>query len=316
HSAEMFALLLYCFACCCSLSSFAFPIQDERNDRPIIVLLAQELRSPSPGRSSYIAASYVKTESAGARVAPVMVNQTEEQYRALFNSINGILFPGGGVDLVTSLYARSAKIFYDLAIEANDRGDYFPVWGTCLGFEELTYLTGELALVTQNDMRDAALPLNCYRSVEAKESKMFRDLPAELRKALASESLTANSHKWSLATSSYDAHAALKKFYKVLSTNSDGDLEFVSTIEAARDYPIYGTQWHPEKNAYEFTKAYVPHSPSAVRTSFYAAEFFVGEARKNRHGFGSEAEERKALIYNYSPEYGRPNGTFVQIYYF
>lgn len=34
------------------------------------------------------------------------------------------------------------------------------MWGTCLGFEELTYLTlGELALV-KNDMRDAALPLN------------------------------------------------------------------------------------------------------------------------------------------------------------
>lgn len=54
----------------------------------------------------------------------------------------------------------------------------------------------------------------------------------------------------------------------------------VCLCPAARDYPIYGTQWHPEKNAYEFTKAYVPHSPSAVRTSFYAAEFFVGEGRR------------------------------------
>jgi len=25
----------------------------------------------------------------------------------------------------------------NLAIEANDKGDYFPVWGTCLGFELL-----------------------------------------------------------------------------------------------------------------------------------------------------------------------------------
>lgn len=86
------------------------------------------------------------------------------------------------------------------------------------------------------------------------------------------------------------------------------------------------------------------HSPSAVRTSFYVAEFFVSEgrserrpaaalrprrppdarvvlicvpaARKSKHGFGSEAEERKALIYNYSPAYSGPNSTFVQIYYF
>lgn len=44
--------------------------------------------------------------------------------------------------------------------QANDRGDYFPVWGTCLGFEELTYLTlGKLVLI-KNNMRDMSLPLN------------------------------------------------------------------------------------------------------------------------------------------------------------
>ncbi|CAG05439.1 unnamed protein product [Tetraodon nigroviridis] len=300
----MFALLLYCFACCCSLSSFAFPIQDERNDRPIIgavgpgaafaqsgtVLLHRRLLREDPGepdRRAIQGAVQLHQRNPlprrGSRPGDVSVRPVRQN----------LLRPGYRGQ-------RQRRLLSGVGHVPGLRG------------ADLPDVVGELALVTQNDMRDAALPLNCYRS---KESKMFRDLPAELRKALASESLTANSHKWSLATSSYDAHAALKKFYKVLSTNSDGDLEFVSTIEA-RDYPIYGTQWHPEKNAYEFTKAYVPHSPSAVRTSFYAAEFFVGEARKNRHGFGSEAEERKALIYNYSPEYGRPNGTFVQIYYF
>lgn len=39
----------------------------------ILGVLAQEVRSPSPRKSSYIAASYVKTlESAGARVVPVL----------------------------------------------------------------------------------------------------------------------------------------------------------------------------------------------------------------------------------------------------
>lgn len=36
---------------------------------------------------------------------------------------------------------------------------------------------------------------------EAKESRMFRDFPADVLKELASKPLTANSHKWSLATS-------------------------------------------------------------------------------------------------------------------
>lgn len=45
----------------------------------------------------------------------------------------------------------------------------------------------------------------------------------------------------------------------------------------AYDYPIYGTQWHPEKNAFEWTKTYITHTPSAVRNNFYMAEFFVNE---------------------------------------
>lgn len=106
----------------------------------------------------------------------------------------------------------------------------------------------------------------------------------------------------------YNTNEELKTFYKVLSTNTDGKIEFVSTVEgsynaasltnshskftegicinecflfpflfSAYDYPIYGTQWHPEKNAFEWTKPYIPHSPSAVRTTFYMAEFFVSE---------------------------------------
>lgn len=31
----------------------------------------------------------------------------------------------------------TAKYIVDLAKKANNEGDYFPIWGTCLGFEEL-----------------------------------------------------------------------------------------------------------------------------------------------------------------------------------
>jgi len=30
---------------------------------------------------------------------------------------------------------KAGAYLIDLAIEANDAGDYFPVWGTCLGYE-------------------------------------------------------------------------------------------------------------------------------------------------------------------------------------
>ncbi|XP_042255871.1 gamma-glutamyl hydrolase [Thunnus thynnus] len=299
---------------CVSLSCLPFYSSAKKNDRPIIGVLTQEVYSPKPHQTSYIAASYVKyLESAGARVVPVLINQTLEEYKTLFNSINGILYPGGGVSIISSGYARAAKIFYDLAIEANQKGDYFPVWGTCLGFEQLTYLTSGKTLLTRTNTTSVALPLNFTN--ETKESRLFKGFPAELMEALASEPLTENSHKWSMAVETFNTNEELKMFYKVLSTNTDGKIEFVSTVEAY-DYPIYGTQWHPEKNAFEWTRPYIPHSPSAIKTTFYMAEFFVSEARKNFHRFETEEGEGKALIYNYSPVYTGIKSAFEQMYFF
>eukprot|EP00069_Balaena_mysticetus_P011561 bmy_01351T0 len=43
----------------------------------------------------------------------------DEEYEKLFKSINGILFPGGSVNLMKSGYAHVAKIFYKLAIQVS-----------------------------------------------------------------------------------------------------------------------------------------------------------------------------------------------------
>ncbi|KAM4718690.1 gamma-glutamyl hydrolase isoform 2-T2 [Anableps anableps] len=305
----MFLLLLFI-----SPLNFPFCSPAERNDEPIIGVLAQEVFSPKPNQTAYIAASYVKfLEAAGARVVPVMINKTLEEYKTLFSSINGILYPGGGVSIISSGYQRAAKIFYELAIEANKRGDYFPVWGTCLGFEQLMYLTSEKIQLSYSNTSGVALPLNFTE--EGKGSRMFKAFPPDLMSALSSEPLTENSHQWSLATLTYNTDENLSSFYKVLSTNTDGNIEFVSTVEAY-NYPVYGTQWHPEKNAFEWSRPYVPHSPSAVRTTFYMSEFFVSEARKNFHRFQSKEEESKALIYNYNPVYTGNTSAFQQIYLF
>ncbi|KAI5610278.1 gamma-glutamyl hydrolase precursor [Silurus asotus] len=274
------------------------------NDRPIIGVLAQEVYSPSPGKNSYIAASYVKyLESAGARVVPVMINRTEEEYTILFKSLNGILFPGGEVSILSSGYAKAAAIFYKLALEANLKGDYFPVWGTCLGLEALTVLTSGKSLLS---------PTN---TTESKDSRMFKDFPEDLMTSLANEAITENSHQWSVTTEDFNGDENLKRFYRILSTNTDGQTEFVSTIEAY-DFPIYGTQWHPEKNAFEWTKANIPHSPAAIKTTFYMAQFLVNEAKKSLHKFPSRDEEQNALIYNYQPTYTGWKSAFEQKYYF
>ncbi|KAI1889100.1 hypothetical protein AGOR_G00175600 [Albula goreensis] len=286
----------------------------EINDMPVIGVLAQELPARMPVGSSYIAASYVKyLESAGARVVPVKINQTLEEYERLFHSINGVLFPGGGVSIVSSGYAKAAKIFYELAIKANFNGDYFPIWGTCLGFEALTYLTSGKVLLSATNTSGIALPLVFTKN--STKSRMFSKFPVDVLEALASEPITENSHEWSLTVESYNKSEELLNFYSILSTNTDGKVEFVSTMEA-KDLPIYGTQWHPEKNAFEWTRPYIPHSPYAVKATFFMAEFFVNEARRSCHRFSSKEEELEALIYNYNPIYTGKKSAFEQVYVF
>nr|XP_006113705.1 gamma-glutamyl hydrolase [Pelodiscus sinensis] len=287
------------------------------NERPIIGILAQECDFTGFHRfgSSYIAASYVKfLESAGARVVPIRLNRTEEEYDQIFQSINGVLFPGGGVDLKTSEYSRVAKMFYNKALQANDKGDYFPVWGTCLGYEELTYLTSEEVLLTWTDTEDFAFPLNFTTAV--KSSRMFKNFPDDLLQKLATEPLTAHFHHWSLSMKNFTNNEKLRNFYKVLTTNTHADVEFISTMEAHK-YPIYGVQWHPEKNPFEWKiSAGISRSPSAMKVAHYTADFLVNEARKSLHYFPNKDEETKALIYNYIPVFTAEFSSFEQVYFF
>ena len=64
-------------------------------------------------------ASYVKyLEMAGARVVIVRGHQTDQYYQDMFQLLNGLLLPGGDVDLVTSESTRVARLFLTMSIEA------------------------------------------------------------------------------------------------------------------------------------------------------------------------------------------------------
>ncbi|XP_061455873.1 alpha-tocopherol transfer protein isoform X3 [Rhineura floridana] len=290
------------------------PMKKSRN---VTGILAQEtdFKSFQKFGSSYIGASYVKfLESAGARVVPIRLNRSDEEYDKIFNSVNGILYPGGSVDLKTSEFARVSKIFYSKALKANDRGDYFPVWGTCLGHQLLSVLTSGEDLLTWTNTDGFALPLNFTQ--DTKGGRMFQDFPDDLLQVMASEPVTSNFHFWSLSVQNFTNNKRLSKFYKILTTNVHNNVEFISTMEAYR-YPIYGVQWHPEKNQFEWkNSAGIPHSRSAIKVGFYTADFLVNEARKSDHHFSSKKEETNALIYNFSPVYTGLFSCFDQAYFF
>lgn len=242
-------------------------------------------------------------------------NSTKEQLKSLFSQINGIIFPGGGSELVRTPLFYSAQYLYQLVLDANDRGIHFPLFGHCMGFQLLSMIVSEdFNILEKEQVEDRGLPLNFTR--KAATSRIFQNAPDWVMKTLGTEPVTMNYHHWGIGERHYLANAHLNNMFDILSTNVDdfGDT-FVSTVEGKR-YPLYGFQWHPEKNAFEWS-GHINHSPQAIAAMQYMADFAVTEARKNQQSFVSPAAEYKTLIYNYCPRYTADISTsFVQSYVF
>ncbi|XP_012934720.1 gamma-glutamyl hydrolase [Aplysia californica] len=297
-------------------STFPAKEAEEVNNRPIIGLLVKEVDySVSKLGDEYVEATYVKfLELAGARVVPIRNKQPLSYYDQIFKSVNGVLLPGGATDLKNSSYAEIGAYLYDKAIEANLYDDYFPIWGTCLGFELLSVLTAGENLLKTTQTENMTLPLNFVEGF--KSGRLFRHMSKDLIRHLATEPLTQNNHKFSLLVEDFKKSSLLSGFYQILSTSTGPDQqEFISTFEA-KAFPFYGTQYHPEKSIFKWqTNIAVNHGFYSVLASQYMADFFVNEARKSKHGFESVDFEAHQLIEN-DMEVFRADHTFRDTYYF
>lgn len=274
------------------------------NERPIIGVLSQP-GDPAPKSMSYIAASYIKwVESAGARVIPIFYDMNTDEVRERFKVINGLLIPGGGARLSPGhRFYDTAKLLVDLALEANDNGDYFPVHGTCLGLETLAHVISQnYTILTDFDAQDAAAPLLYTHNAEA--SHMVKALPPDVVRDLQNFPIAMENHVKGLAMASFVENPKLSNFFNVLSLSIDkSGNPYISTMEAKK-YPITATQWHPEKNAFEWSMTiHIPHSPEAIRMTQEVANFFVSEARKNMHRAQTIFAEDQMLIYNWIPHF-------------
>ncbi|GLG97987.1 Folate gamma-glutamyl hydrolase [Gryllus bimaculatus] len=289
------AVLLVCVAAASAATLHARAL----NNRPVIGVLSQEVSPTVAGiygnHSSYIAASYVKfLEGAGARVVPIIYAIVIARKETFEHSIG----------LMTLVYT-CAKL--------NARGDYFPLWGTCLGFELITYLAaGRREHRAWCDSENEMLPLDF--KPDFAESRLFKSASKEVIKILSTENVTPNFHHWCI-TEQNMTKFGLSEDWRVMSTNKDSDgFEFVSTIES-RSRPFYATMFHPEKIGYEWKEKHrTPHDAHAVLTMQYFADFFVDEARKSSHKFSPNGEIE--LIYQYQPTYTGNRTIYQQLYFF
>ncbi|XP_037929652.1 gamma-glutamyl hydrolase A-like [Teleopsis dalmanni] len=297
---------------------------DGENPMPIIGILTQEVSNlilrkyPGQNYSSYIAASYVKfVEGAGGRVVPIWIGKERDYYEDIMSKINGVLLPGGATYFNNSDgYYDAGQHIYNIAIEMNNNGTYMPIWGTCLGYELLVYLSANgTDPRTGCSSQSQALPLEFKDGYQ--NSRLFKEASTEVINIFENYPVTANFHIYCFTQKTF-ADMNLLDDWNILSINHDWNgSEFISTVEHKK-YPFYGVQFHPEKNLYEFVlNRNITHISKAITTSQYFADFFVMETRKNHNSFANKTEEANVLIYNYSPEYtGMVGSAFIQQYLF
>lgn len=175
------------------------------NNRPIIGIFTQPTTDENPacgGDCLYIAASYVKyIESAGARVVPINYYSNQSQLDYLLSSLNGFMFPGGGAG-----YPDSAQYVYDQIVEYNKKGDYFPLWGTCMGFEWLVIATTQNVNILdpksgQMDAYNYSIPLDFTEA--AYKSRIFASASNQIMNILSTQNVTMNNHHYGLWTGSF-----------------------------------------------------------------------------------------------------------------
>eukprot|EP00887_Chlorella_sp_A99_P003173 scaffold9.g3173.t1 len=226
--------------------------EEKLNLRPLIGVLTQS-GDPAPEGQSYVAASYVKfLESAGARVVPILCDMPKAEIRrrrgrmdgrewdgrkrerrewdgvagrgvsqCMFDAVNGILLPGGAQDLRPGYaWYDAARYLYDLTIAANDARDFFPLHGTCLGFETLAVIASRNhSILTDFDAEDNASPL--YPTELALASRFFSSLPPQVFQHLQTKPYAMENHERGLAWSSLAENPGVEDFFNVLTLSRD-----------------------------------------------------------------------------------------------
>jgi gamma-glutamyl hydrolase len=257
----------------------------------------------------YVASSYVKwLELAGARAIPIPYDAPDKLVDEVFQQINGLLFPGGASDL-----PGAARRLWKRALRANQRGDFFPIWATCLGYEYVVMLAsakGEEILQSDFDAENISLPLNL---VHKEHSRLYAN--SRIQEIVRSKNVTLNNHFMGVEPSVFLHDEGLTNMFHISSVNRDrkGRL-FVSSIEPKLPdrHPVYAVQYHPEKNAFEYATtnnmAYedINHSVDGIFFSVYIAQFFGGllqrSVEQQTHVYNSP--ERHPLVYSYPMKRG------------
>ena len=211
--------------------------------------------SASSGASCFTTFYMHWVQSAGARAIILPVGANASTLDALLDSVNGVLFTGGGVEdfNFTSPFMLTAGYIYQSVLAKNDGGTFMPLHGTCQGMQVLAALTarnGSVVSMYAFDSENMSIPLDITWDGHH-SSRLFNadTAPGGVVGTLGGAPVTINLHHDGVRVGAFEENPALGAFYVLVSTNFDRRGQAVVSTMEGWDYPVVGTQWHPERNA-------------------------------------------------------------------
>jgi len=221
--------------------------------------------------TSHIMKPYVDWfEDRGVRVIPIPYDTT--QHEMYFNMVNGLFIPGGETPYIMKQqpFIDTVTRFFELSLECSS---YFPIWGTCFGFELLMFLIGGFSKLKRFPAH-GLYPIHITR--DGWNSRLFGSMPSQYLHYLEEEKSTAQNHEWGISVGDFLDNDHLRRFYNILATSKDdGGKEYVAAIEG-KFFPVYGVDWHPERQSSPIAGLRQP-------TAGHFADFFISELKKNSH---------------------------------
>ncbi len=184
------------------------------------------------------------------------------QHEEYMTMIHGLLIPGGetGYVLKNKAFIHSITRFVELSLQPHL---YFPIWGTCLGFEMLLTVIGGV-MTFKRYVANGLYPIQI--TPDGKKSRMFHSFSPQYLHFLEHKKSTLQHHDYGMSVADFMDNLHLTRFYHILATSIDEKgKEYIAAIEG-KYYPIYGVAWHPEQQS---------HSGAF-------GDFFLSELQKNK----------------------------------
>jgi gamma-glutamyl hydrolase len=177
--------------------------------------------------------------------------------------LHGLVIPGAETEylLQNKPFMNTVRRFVELSVRPQSA---CPLWGVCAGFEILLALIGGFRTFERiPDQQRRRLKW----TEEGRHSRLYKALGAAEAERFERSARATQNHDFGISPKRFMSNGRLRRFYRILATatNSEG-VEYIAAVEA-RKWPIYGVQWHPERQ--EHGKAF--------------ARFFVSEMRKFSH---------------------------------